>query len=197
MKFNLNDNSLVGGSGNVVFNAGIAGKYEGAKIEATKRRADEPTNQPDYKLIFTDKNGAQLNVGFFYHKDNPMKDQAQNEAMAGYTIGRILSAAKAVVPNDFVFPDVSDKSVNEIIDILFNIIREHAEGAEVNIFASYGTKTKPSKYLSVRYFDYIEKPNTEKSRLSAKGDDMMERLVEDTPQDSSSANTNTGTGWGV
>lgn len=183
MKFNLNDDSLMGG-GSAVFNNGIAGRVENVKVEVTKRKADDAENAPNYKLVFTDTNGLQVNQGFYYHKDNDMYDSTKNEANAGYLVGRILSAAKTIVPEGFAFPDVEGKDVNEIVDILFTIIRENSEGKIVNIFVTYGTKNKPSSFLGVRFFDFIERPGTASSRLREKGNDLMERLVEDAPKSS-------------
>jgi hypothetical protein len=180
MKFNLNDNSLVGG-GSKVFNNGIAGKVENVKIDVEKRKSSDPDNQPDYKLLVTDGNDLTLNQGFYYHKDNEMNSEEKNEANKGYLVGRILSAAKAVVPEGFVFPDVEGKDVNEIVDILFRIIKENADGKLVNVFATYGTKTKASTFLGLRYFNFIEAVGTPKSRLVATGNDMMERITEDAP----------------
>jgi len=197
MEFNLNE---MGGSGTVgtVFNSGIAGKVENVKIEVTKKKPEEADNIPNYKLIFTDKNGAQINQGFFYHKNNDLYTTDKNKANAGYLIDRIVSAAKSVVPEGFVFPDVKGKEVNEIIDILFSIIREHSEDAKVNVFATYGTSDRPSKFLGLRFFDFIEKgDNTGYSRLVPKGNDMMVRLVEDAPKENTeqSAPTEQPKGW--
>lgn len=181
MKFNLNDDSLMGG-GSAVFNNGIAGRVDGVRVEVTKRGTDEAENAPNYKLVFTDTSGLQVNQGFYYHKDNDMYDATKNEANAGYLVGRILSAAKSVVPEGFTFPDVEGKGVNEIVDILFNIIREHSASARVNIFVTYGTKNKPSQFLGLRFFDFIERGDVTTSKLREKGNDMMERLVEDAPK---------------
>lgn len=184
--FNLNDNSLVGG-GAVVFNNGIAGKVENVKISVEKRSADQPESNPIYKVFFTDGNGAQMNQGFFYHKNNDMYSAEKNKANEGYLVGRILSIAKAVVAEDFVFPDVTGKTVNEIVDILFAIIKENCEGKLVNVFTTYGTKQKPSQYLGLRFFNSVESPNVSYSRLTPKGDDMMERITADAPKENGSA----------
>lgn len=195
MKINLNDNSLMGG-GTAVFNNGIAGRVENVRIEVAKRKADEAENVPNYKLIFTDENGSQVNQGFYYHKDNDQYSSEKNEANAGYLIGRILSAAKSVVPEDFVFPDVEGKNVNEIVDILFTIIREHCSDKRVNVFVTYGTKDRASQYLGLRFFDFIERAGTASSRLREKGNDMMERLVADKPMGSSEEKaTDDGGSW--
>jgi hypothetical protein len=181
MNFNLNDNSLAGG-GSVIFNQGIAGKVDNVKIEVKKRATDEPDSYPDYKLVLTDDEGGTVNQGFYYHKDNDQYDAAKNEANAGYLIGRILSIAKAIVPNDFIFPNVEGKSTKEIVDILFKIIKENSDEKRVNAFVTYGTKTKPSQYLGLRFFNFVEASDSKYSRLKPTGNDMMERLVEDSPK---------------
>lgn len=193
MNFNLNDKSLVGG-GSVIFNQGIAGKVDDAKVSVTKRSMEDADNAPDYKLILTDNDGGTVNQGFYYHKDNDQYDQVKNQANAGYLIGRILSVAKAVVPEDFMFPNVDGKSPKEIVDILFTIIRENAEGKLVNAFVTYGTKTKPSLYLGLRFFNFVEPQDVKYSRLKPTGNDMMERLVEDMPKSDSAAG-NTKSPW--
>ena len=71
--FNLNDANF--GGGVTVFNNGNTGKVENVKMSVTKKSATDPDNSPDYKLIFTDVTGGQVNVGFYYHKDNEMKTE--------------------------------------------------------------------------------------------------------------------------
>lgn len=196
MKFNLNE---MGGNTPAVFNNGIAGKVDDVKIEVTKKRSDEADNVPDYKLIFTDKNGLSVNQGFFYHKNNPQNSEEKNAKNASMLIGRIHSAAKAVVPDDFEFPEVEDKEVNEIMDILFKIIRDHSEDARVNVFTVYGNSDYPSRFLGLRFFDFVEKANnTGYSRLTPKGNDVLTRPVEDAPKAQSedgSSSAPTKAGW--
>lgn len=189
MRFNLNDDSL--GGNTAVFNDGIAGKVDNVTIEIVKKKIEESDNSPDYKMFFTDDKKAKVNQGFYYYQDKDDLSPEENHKKAGYTISRILSAAKAVVPTDFKFPEVADKSANEIIDMLFEIISENQEGVKVNVFCTYGTVRSPKRFLNPRYFDYIEKANTEGfTRLRKKGDDLMSLIVED----ESSNNSNVGSG---
>jgi hypothetical protein len=194
MNFNLNDNSLVTG-GSKVFNNGIAGLVKDVSISVTKRSPEEPDNNPHYKLIITDSNELVINQGFFYYTDKPEKTEEENKKGAGYLIGRLLSVANSIVPEGFVYPDVSNNSVNEIVDILFKIIKENCEGKKVNVFTTYGRKTQPSQFLGLRFFDFIESANTQNSKLRPKGDDMMERMVADEPANSSEDNKTTSGGW--
>ena len=179
--FDLNNGSLLNGGGTAIFNAGLAGKVENVEIEVKRKEESGPFSYSDYTLVVKDSTGASLNGLFSYHKNNDLYDKDKNIANQGYLLGRIQSIAQAVVPEGFVYPDVSDKTCNEIVDILFKIIRDNASGKKVNVFVNYGTKTKPSQYMGLRFFNFIENPNTQKSRLTATGLDMMERIVADTP----------------
>jgi hypothetical protein len=181
MMFDLNNGSLLNGGGTAIFNAGLAGKVENVEIEVKRKEESGPFSYSDYTLVVKDSTGASLNGLFSYHKNNDLYDKDKNIANQGYLLGRIQSIAQAVVPEGFVYPDVSDKTCNEIVDILFKIIRDNASGKKVNVFVNYGTKTKPSQYMGLRFFNFIENPNTQKSRLTATGLDMMERIVADTP----------------
>lgn len=180
MTFNLNDNSLLAG-GTKVFNNGIAGLVKNVKVSVEKKTADAMQTAPDYKVLITDNNGASINQGFYYYTNNDALSKEENDKKAGYGIGRMLSIAKSVVPTDYVFPDVSGKSIKEITDILFAIIRDNANNGTVNVFTTYGRKTQPSQYMGLRYFDFIERGG-EATTLRPKGDDLLERLTEDTPQ---------------
>jgi len=199
-RFNLNEMSMMNTGTTSVFNNGIAGKVEGVKVEVAKRRADEPESYPAYKLTFTDKTGASVNQGFYYFTPKQGVSDEQNEKLSGYLISRVLETANAVVPEGFVYPEIPEtgdnvKDTNVALDILFGIIRDNSE-TKANVFVTYGTKTNPSKYLGLRYFNYIERTGkTGYSRLTAKGDDMMERLTEDSPKVTPEGTITSGPAW--
>ena len=183
MSFNLNDNSFDGSV--AIFNNGIAGKVNNVKIAVNKKTAVDPDNAPDYKVVFSDAIGD-VNVGFYYPTPNPQYDEKRNKDLEGWTIGRILSIAKSVLPKDFVFENKD--TAKEVVDYLFSLIRQNSEGKTVNVFVTYGTTQKASKYLGLRYFDFVESSDTIVSRLAKKPADLMERIEADAPAtDSTSA----------
>lgn len=194
MIFDLNNGSLVSG-GTAIFNNGLAGKVDGVSIEVKRKEATGPFSYADYTLVVTDPSGSSLNNLFSYHKNNDQYDQAKNQANQGYLLGRIQTIANSVVPAGFIYPDVAAMSCNEIVDVLFRIIHDNATDKKVNVFVTYGTKTKPSKYMGLRFFNFIEAPETTKSRLAPTGNDMMERIVEDAPAGDSEASTSKGGSW--
>lgn len=179
--FNLNDKNF--GGGVTLFNNGVAGKIENVAISVTKKEMSDTDNSPDYKVIFTDVAGGQINTGFYYHKDNALYDEKRNRDLEGWTVGRVLSIAHAVVPEDFVFPEV--ESSKQAMDSLFKIIRENSEGKMVNIYTNYGTNSKPSQYLSTRYFNFIEKGDTSSalSKLKFSPNDNLTKLQADAPSE--------------
>lgn len=189
--FNLNDASF--GGGVTVFNNGNAGKVESVRMSVVKKTATDPDNGPDYKLIFTDVTGGQVNQGFYYHKNNEMYDAKRNSDLETWLVSRVLSAAKAVVPSDYVFPEVSNSK--EALDSLFKIIKENCENKLVNAYVTYGTTSKPSQYLGLRYFNFVESADTpaNMTRLKPSTNDMMTKLVADAPLTDGSTNSSTST----
>lgn len=177
--FNLNDASF--GGGVTVFNNGNTGKVENVKMSVTKKSSTDPDNSPDYKLVFSDVTGGQINTGFYYHKDNELYDEKRNRDLETWLVSRVLSAAKSVVPNDFVFPEVS--SSKEALDSLFKIIKDNSDDKLVNVYVTYGTVNKPSQYLGLRYFNFVESADTpaNMSRLKTSANDQMEKVTADAP----------------
>ena len=191
--FNLNDASFGGGA--TVFNNGNTGKVENVKMSVTKKTAADPDNSPDFKLIFTDTTGGQINTGFYYHKDNEMVDEKRNRDMETWLVSRVHSAAKAVVPADFEYPMY--ETSKEALNSLFKIINDNAASTLVNVYVTYGTTAKPSQYLSTRYFNFVENASTpaNMTRLKPSANDMMEKLVADAPSTDNSAGTSTTANW--
>lgn len=177
--FNLNDANF--GGGVTVFNNGNTGKVENVRMSVTKKLSTDPDNAPDYKLIFTDVSGGQVNQGFYYHKNNDLYDTKKNEDMEKWLISRVLSAAKSVIPNDYVFPEVS--SSKEALDSLFKIIKDNSDDKLVNVYVTYGTVNKPSQYLGLRYFNFVEAVDTpaNMSRLKSSPNDQMTKVTADEP----------------
>lgn len=164
--------------GTTIFNGGNAGLVNDVTIEVTKRAVDEPENYPDYKLSVKDATGAEITQGFYYFTPNPEKSDDYNEKRATQEVSRILHLARAVMGNGYNFPEVN--SVKEAYDVLFKLVKDNAGTKKFNIFATYGTTMRPSKYLGLRYFDYIE-PATSNTSLHTKRADNMERIEADEP----------------
>ena len=189
--FDLNDEKQFGGAPSIL-NGGEAGLVKNVKVSVEKKEASDTSNNPDYKVFFEDDQGK-VNEGFYYHKDNDQKNEEQNKAAEKRLVGRVLSIAKSVLGKDYVFPDVAGKTSSEVIDILFNLVNQNAEGKLVNVYVTYGNKGYASQYLGVRYFDFIEPAGTEPTTLKPKNDDILERITpEETPDAFAATETSTG-----
>lgn len=169
--FDLNSSEFQGTS---VFNGGNAGLVKNVEISVEKKQDD--SNNPDYKIIAKDSLGT-INVGFYYVTANQNKTDEENIRYAKMQVGRVLHAAKAVVGADYKFPVIS--SSKEAYDVLFKLIMDNIEGKKFNIYASYGTNDRPSKYLGFRYFNFIEPADTNPTTLYPKNTDLLTKPVQD------------------
>lgn len=187
MSFNLNDASFGGGA--TVFNNGNTGKVENVKMSVAKKSAMDQNNSPDFKLIVTDVSGGQINQGFYYHKNNDSKDEKGNKDAETWLVSRVLSAAKAVVPSDFTYPNFDTSK--EALDFLFKLINDQSSDKLVNVYVTYGTLSKPSQYLGLRYFNFVESIDTpdNRSRLKPSPNDEMVKLSADAPATSDNNQT--------
>lgn len=161
-------------AGSAVFNNGVAGKAVGVSVTVEKRKVDEPDSYPDYKLVVSDESGGMpINQGFYINSDDDEKRQQM-------TYQRVKSIAEAVVPEDFVYPEVT--GYVDAMNTLFKVIKENADGKKVDVFVCYGYTGKPSKYLGLRMFNFIQKQNASFDRLKPSNTDVLERPEADAPK---------------
>jgi hypothetical protein len=157
-----------------VFNNGVAGKAVGVNVTVEKRKVDEPDSYPNYKLVVSDESGGMaINQGFYINSEDDEKRQQM-------TYQRIKSIADAVVPEDFVYPEVN--GYIDALNTLFKVIKENADGKKVDVFVTYGYTAKPSKYLGLRMFNFIQKQNASFDRLKPSNTDILERPEADSPK---------------
>lgn len=190
MDFNLNGEEFKSQSV-VIFNNGEAGKVENVSIKVEKRKVDEPDNAPDFKVIFTDNNNASVNLGIYYPNEQSTEGQTK------MTVGKCLAIARAVLGNEYIFPEV--KSTKEAVDVCMSLTAKAQENAKVNVFVTYGTVGAPKKYIGVyKNFDFIEAVGTVGSKLrrtnnplpeKSQYNDLMERIVEDAVEGDTSTTT--------
>lgn len=171
----LNDKQFEGSV--KIINNGKAGLVRDVDISITKKAIDEPDNRPDYKLIVKDPIG-EVTRGFYYFKPNPEKSTDYNALRESQEISRVVHLVRAVMGQTYKLPEVN--TAKEAFDALFEIIMNNVEGKKFNIFLTFGSKKKPSNYLEIRYFDFIESAN-DISRLRVKNTDNMERIIPDQP----------------
>jgi len=161
-------------AGSAVFNNGVAGKAVGVSVTVEKRKVDEPDSYPDYKVIVSDESGGMpINQGFYINSEDDEKRQTM-------TYQRVKSIADAVVPEDFVYPEVN--GYIDAMNTLFKVIKENSDGEKVDVFVTYGYTAKPSKYLGLRMFNFIQKQDASFDRLKPSNTDILERPEADAPK---------------
>lgn len=171
--FDLNGKEF---QGNTIFNGGVAGLVKNVEISIEKKQDD--SNTPDYKLIVTDGSSS-INAGFYYVTPNPSKSEEDNAKYSRQQVSRVLHIARAVLGKDYKFPNVSN--AKEAYDVLFKLVADNCAGKKFNVYATYGTDSRPSKYLGLRYFNFIEPAGVQVSSLRLGKTDLLERLEEDAP----------------
>ena len=158
-----------------IFNAGNAGKAENIKIkEVIKKQVDDAPGAPDYKVIFADVDDQVINVGFW--------KEPKNEKVE---VSRALHIARAVLGKDYKFPAVKDCA--DALNKLMKLVSKESKGKLFNLYTNYGTEAYPKKYLTVRYFDFLEPADFEgNSKLFKKKDDLLESVFQDESSDTPS-----------
>lgn len=177
--FDLNEKKF---SSNTIFNNGQGGKVDNVKISIERKKQDEPDTYPDYKMIVEDKAGGKINQGYYYPKANAQKSEEINAKAEIREVSRIVHIAKTVMGEKYQLPAVD--TAKEAFDILFKLISENAAAKLFNVFVTYGTTGYVSKYMGLRYFDFIEESTANPSRLRTKPGDILTRVEAD-PEDTS------------
>lgn len=187
--FDLNDKKEFN-TGTSVFNNGVAGLVKNVDITVERKGENDHPNSPDYKVIVSDDKGS-INKGFYYPTKNERKTDEDNERLAKMHVNRVITIARALVGDDYELPEIEEKedvykASKEAFDKLFALIKEKSKDAKVNVYATYGTVSNPERYMTLRFFDFIESADKESSTLFVKGSDLMKRIE----PDNNSGNTN-------
>lgn len=176
---NLNDEQFASKTVKI-FNNGEAGLVENVDIRVEKKQPSDPDNLPDYKLIAVDENEAEVNEGFYYFTPNPQNTDEKNQANQGYQISRLVHLARAVMGDDYTLPEVP--SIKDAYDTVFKLVRDNAGSKKFNVYVTYGTVDRPSQYLGLRYFNFIEDAEGT-SKLFPSKKDQLTRVQPDQPKE--------------
>lgn len=158
-----------------IFNGGEAGVAKAKLTKIVKKQPEDKPRSPDYKIFFEDSEG-EINVAFYI-------PDGQNEAAANRQLARLLSIARALFGDDYEFPEVS--SYEDGYKKIMGLLKKEAIGSEFNLFVCYGYDKKPSKYLGVRMFDFVESGDVslEETNLKVKKSDVMKQITPNTEED--------------
>jgi hypothetical protein len=151
-----------------VFNNGVGGKVDNVTIKVEKKSLDGHVNAPDYNVVFTDSEGASASAGFYYEGNEQI------------LISRALHVGRAVLGAEYKFPPA--ENTKDALNKIMKLIKDNSEGKLFNTFCTYGNANyKPSQYLNIRFFDFIEPADTENTRLRVKNGDLLEKVAQDAP----------------
>jgi hypothetical protein len=176
---NLNDDSFDGGSNVKIFNNGTAGVVENVKLSVKKKTAEDKENAPDYKIIYTDNTGAEVNTAYWYVTEateySTLEEQIKKQ-------GKVLKhLVHAVYGSDYEFPSYPNPTA--MLDGVMKLLKAEAGSSTYRVFANYGSTMGVKSYIQVRSWVPFIEPMTvtsDASRLQAGNIDAMERLTEDT-----------------
>jgi hypothetical protein len=168
--FNLNDASY-DASGSAVFNNGVAGVVDNckAKVERVKQEDKENPNAPDYKVVFVDNTGADINIAFWYPKED---DSDENIIRF---LKKIKHLAHCFCGSDTQLPSGSPRV---ILDGVMKMIKETGMQMPVRVMTNYGTTGYESRYMRVRNFVPFVEPMTvlkDETRLKPSNIENFER----------------------
>jgi ABC-type histidine transport system ATPase subunit len=179
-----------------IFNNAEAGRVENVSLTVDKKTVEDGERDPDFKITFTNETGS-INMGIYYPTDMSTPSQEK------LTVGKVVAITRAVMGDDFVFPEVS--SSKEAVSTCMNLVKKNCDDAKVNILVTYGTIGSPKSYLGVyKNFDFIEKAGTTPSKLKLtknpskpQYDDLTERIMADAPAqaDASTSVTSKEESW--
>lgn len=169
--FDLNDASYDAGSNSAIFNNGIAGVVDNCKtrIERTKQEDKSNPSAPDYKIFFADSAGAEINMAFWYPKED---DTDENIIRF---LKKLKHLAHCYCGDDAQLPSGSPKA---ILDAVMKMLKDSGLQMPVRVMTNYGTNGYESRYLRVRNFVPFVEPMTvlkDETRLRASNIENMER----------------------
>lgn len=180
MSFNFGKEQVKEQGGVAIFNNGTAGKVLGVSLDVKKKGVDyqdEGKNKPDYQVTYTDASGATTNEGFYYLNEKTHNAQYGDfnkavEKQWNKFATIILAAGQDPTLNNAT-------NAKEVLDQVAMLTKKAVVGNSFNIFANYGTKQNPKKYLQVRsWVPFIEIAGTDESvsKLKASNLDQIERI---------------------
>lgn len=156
MKINLNE--LGADQGDVkIFNEGTAGRVTNVSVSVLKKTPEDKDNAPDFKIVYTDANGGTVNDGVYYPKDGDAQNIVQIKT------SRLVKLLHSLNPETKTKQLPEFDNYRDATEFLMKQIVANSKNGRVNIFVTYGTVGKPSKYLGLRLFDFVEPVGTNES----------------------------------
>ena len=188
MSINLNDDSYNAKEGKAIFNDGNAGLVNNVVVSISKKKPEDKENAPDYKLTFTDENGAEANTSFWYvTKATAFATTEELLKKQGTIMKHILHS---IYGAGYVIPTLPSDAQG-FLDGCMKLIRDGLQsGLKFRVFANYGTPDYPKSFIQPRsWVPFMEPMSVAEAdtRLVAGKADNLVRLASDPVGGSSSA----------
>jgi len=198
MAFNFGKNDVKEQGGVVIFNNGQGGRVEGVSLEIKKKGVDyqdEGKNKPDYQVVYTDASGASTNEGFYYLDEKKHNSQYTTFDKAVEKQWNKFASIVTAANGD---PTIQANSAVDMLDKMALLTKAAIVGKTFNVFANYGTKQNPKKYLQIRsWVPFIEANDVDESstKLKASNLDQIERIELPQSSDAIGAGAPSTEGW--
>lgn len=137
---------------NKIINNGRAGKVQGVSLKLIRKTANNHKSFPDFKIVFSEKNGATIDIGIYYFQDKDFETEKEINIRRNRYLLRLMHITKAVMGIDFN-PTNEFSNMKEATDFCVENIEKNSSNKLFNIFITFGTIKYPSKkgFLEVRY----------------------------------------------
>ena len=137
---------------NKIINDGKAGEVKNVTMSVIQKSQEHPISYPDFKIVFTQQNGANIDIGLYYFQKKEYETTKDETNRLNRYLFRLMHIVKAVKGQDFA-PVQEFNGAKAAIDFCIDIINKESKGKTFNIFINFGTKKYPSKkgFLEIRY----------------------------------------------
>lgn len=163
---------------NKIINEGKAGLVQNLSLEVLYKTQEHSEGFPDFKFIFSENNGANIDIGYYYFNKRPGETEREEGKRANNYLRRLMHIVKAVMGQDFS-PTQNFENMQDATDFCVKTIEENAKDKSFDIFINFGTKRYPSKrgFLEIRYnLPFVRSAGQEALiKLTPNNDDILEK----------------------
>jgi hypothetical protein len=165
--YDLNDNGFDAKQGVTIFNDGNAGLVNDLKMSVYKKTKEDKPNAPDYKIIFSDKNGGECSTSYWYvTQDTQYNTVDEQVRKQGKSMKHIIHAIYGA-DHQIGF---KAENATQLLDQAMKYIKDGlANAGKFRIFATYGTLNATKKYIQPRsWVPFVESMSVDETSTRLK-----------------------------
>lgn len=135
-----------------IINNGKAGLVKGLSLTLESKTSEHNENFPDFKFIFSESNGARIDVSFYYFTNKEFETQNDKNKRMNVYLRRLMHIVKAVMGQDYS-PTDEFANMKDAADFCVKVIKDNCSDKLFDLFINFGTTRYPSKrgFLEVRF----------------------------------------------